>query len=149
MTNHTNFLLGKRTKKEKKHLVRDLHNSKQKSLNEHPINLYAYIPNFLSISHFPTPLVLTPLSVRREVYFVATRLVFFQKNTPASDPKQCVGGQQQKILYISLRQPPNTRHRDKSQENCLQDICLCLLYTSYLKILCRSHVSDSCRSVHQ
>ena len=69
--------------------------------------------------------------------------------TPASDPKQCVGGQQQKILYVSLRQPPNTRRRDKSQENCLQDICLCLLYTSYLKILCRSHVSDSCRSVHQ
>ena len=48
-----------------------------------------------------------------------------------------------------LRQPPNTRRRDKSQENCLQDICLCLLYTSYLKILCWSHVSDSCRSVHQ
>ena len=48
-----------------------------------------------------------------------------------------------------LRQPPKTRRRDKSQENCLQDICLCLLYTSYLKILCRSHVSDSCRSVHQ
>ena len=69
--------------------------------------------------------------------------------TPASDPKQCVGGQQQKILYVSLRQPPNTRRRDKSQENCLQDICLCLLYTSYLKILCRSHVSDLCRSVHQ
>ena len=69
--------------------------------------------------------------------------------TPASDPKQCVGGQQQKIRYISLRQPPNTRHRDKSQENCLQDICLCLLYTSYLKILCRSHVSDSCRTGHQ
>ena len=71
------------------------------------------------------------------------------KITPASDPKQCVGGQQQKIRYISLRQPPNTRHRDKSQENCLQDICLCLLYTSYLKILCRSHVSDSCRTGHQ
>ena len=71
------------------------------------------------------------------------------KITPASDPKQCVGGQQQKIRDISQRQPPNTRHRDKSQENCLQDICLCLLYTSYLKILCRSHVSDSCRSVHQ
>ena len=72
-----------------------------------------------------------------------------KKITPASDPKQCVGGQQQKIRYISLRQPPNTRHRDKSQENCLQDICLCLLYTSYLKILCRSHVSDSCRTGHQ
>ena len=69
--------------------------------------------------------------------------------TPASDPKQCVGGQQQKIRYTSLRQPPNMRHRDKSQEHCLQDICLCLLYTSYLKILCRNHVSDSCRSVHQ
>ena len=77
-------------------------------------------------------------------------LTYFSKNiTPASDPKQCVGGQQQKILYVSLRQPPNTRRRDKSQENCLQDICLCLLYTSYLKILCRSHVSDLCRSVHQ
>ena len=74
---------------------------------------------------------------------------WFSKITPASDPKQCVGGQQQKILYVSLRQPPNTRRRDKSQENCLQDICLCLLYTSYLKILCRSHVSDLCRSVHQ
>ena len=61
----------------------------------------------------------------------------------------CVGGQQQKILYVSLRQPPNTVRRDKSQENGLQDICLCLVYTSYLKILCRSHVSDSCRSVHQ
>ena len=72
-----------------------------------------------------------------------------KKITPASDPKQCVGGQQQKILCVSLRQPPNTRRRDKSQEYCLQDICLCLLYTSYLKILCRSHVSDSCRSVHQ
>ena len=72
-----------------------------------------------------------------------------QTITPASDPKQCVGGQQQKILYVSLRQPPNTRRRDKSQEYCLQDICLCLLYTSYLNILCRSHVSDSCRSVHQ
>ena len=72
-----------------------------------------------------------------------------EKITPASDPKQCVGGQQQKILYVSLRQPPNTRRRDKTQENCLQDICLCLLYTSYLKILCRSHVSDLCRSVHQ
>ena len=48
-----------------------------------------------------------------------------------------------------LRQPPNTSRRDKSHENCLQDICLCLLYTSYLKILCRSHVSDSCPSLHQ
>ena len=48
-----------------------------------------------------------------------------------------------------LRQPPNTSRRDKSHEKCLQDICLCLLYTSYLKILCRSHVSDSSFSVHQ
>ena len=48
-----------------------------------------------------------------------------------------------------LRQPPNTSRRDKSHENCLQDICLCLLYTSYLKILCRSHVSHSCLSIRQ
>ena len=48
-----------------------------------------------------------------------------------------------------VRQPPNTSRRDKSHENCLQDICLCLLHTSYLKVLCRSHVSDSCLSIHQ
>ena len=69
-----------------------------------------------------------------------------KKIIPASDPKQCVGGQLRKD---PLRQPPKTRRCDKSQEKCLQDICLCLLYTSYLNILCRSHVSDSCRSVHQ
>ena len=49
-----------------------------------------------------------------------------------------------------LRRPPNTSRRDKSREKCLQGIiCLCLLYTSYLKMLCRSHVSYSCLSVHQ
>ena len=46
-----------------------------------------------------------------------------------------------------LRQPPNTSCY--TNPVCLQNICLCLLYTSYLKILCRSHASDSCLSVNQ
>ena len=63
--NHTSFYWENPYKKKhwKKQFGRDHHNSKQTPLNEHPINLYTYIPNFhffISISHFPTPLVLTP-----------------------------------------------------------------------------------------
>ena len=34
------------------------------------------------------------------------------------------------------------KHRDKQREICLQDICLCLLYTSCLKIYTKNHVLD-------
>ena len=36
-----------------------------------------------------------------------------------------------------------------SRKICLQDICLCFLHTLCLKVLCKNHVSNSCRSVHQ
>ena len=44
MKNHTNFVLGKRTKKEKKHLVRELRNSKQNTVQT-PVGLTRYHAN--------------------------------------------------------------------------------------------------------
>ena len=44
MKNHANFVLGKRTKKEKKHLVRELRNSKQNTVQT-PVGLMRYHAN--------------------------------------------------------------------------------------------------------
>ena len=72
--------------------------------------------------------------------------LFFKKNYTGKRPQTVC---RRTSTKDPLRQPPKTSRRDKSQENSLPDICLCLVYTSYLKILCRSHISDSRRNVHQ
>ena len=58
-----------------------------------------------------------------------------KKNIPASDPKQCVGRSSE----------GHSSHLYKSHDACLQDICLCLLHTWFLKI-CKNHVFGSSMS---
>ena len=58
-----------------------------------------------------------------------------KKKIPASDPKQCVGGQQQKILYVSLPIRGAATHRRK------------IVYKTYVCVFCTLRISSSSAGV--
>ena len=71
----------------------------------------------------------------RDQRFGATLRLFFIEIIPASDPKQCVGGQQQKILYVSLPKRGAATNRRK------------IVYKTYVCVFCTLRISRSSAGV--
>ena len=67
-----------------------------------------------------------------------------QKIIPASDPKQCVGGQQQKILYVSLpRRGAATNHRKSVYKTYVCVFCTLRISRSFAGVMSPIHVVAS------
>ena len=64
MKNHNNFVLGKRRKKEKKHLVRELRNSKQNTVQT-PVGLMRHHANACGRDYHANACGLDVLSCKR------------------------------------------------------------------------------------
>ena len=62
---------------------------------------------------------------------IHTKWTFKKKNIPASDPKQCAGGHQQRILYVSLPIRAAATNRMKS------------VYKTYVCVFCTLRISRS------